>query len=340
MTRRTWTLLVSVALSVVLGVLGGTVRVPYVALGPGPTFDVLGETGGATVVQVEGTRTYPTTGQLNMTTVSVVDDVTLFGALGLWVSGRNALVPREEVFPPQLSEEQVQQQNVQLFEDSEGQAETAALRHLGYPSTVVVDQVAGGQPADGRLEPGDRLLAVRGRPVTAARDVVDALAGSAAGEAVPVRFRRGERPERTESLVLGAGEDPGRGYLGIGVADQPDVDFEVTISLADVGGPSAGLMFALGIVDKLTPGDLADERFVAGTGEISPNGAVGPIGGIPFKMLRASEAGATVFLVPAANCPEALSRTPDGLQLVRVDELAGAVAALETLAAGGTPPSC
>lgn len=340
MSRRTWTLLVSAALAAVLGVLGGTVRVPYVALGPGPTFDTLGEAGGATVVQIDGTDTYPTSGQLNMTTVSVVDDVTLFGALGLWVSGRNALVPREEVFPPQLSEEQVQQQNVQLFEDSESRAETAALRHLGYPSTVIVDQVAGGQAADGRLQPGDRLLSVGGRPVAEAQDVLDALAGTTAGETVAVRFWRGEDPERTESFVLGAGEDPGRGYLGIGVADRPDVDFEVTISLADVGGPSAGLMFALGIVDKLTPGELTGGRFVAGTGEITPDGAVGPIGGIPFKMLRASEAGATVFLVPADNCAEALSRTPDGLQLVRVDDLGGAVRALEGLGAGEPAPTC
>jgi len=331
---------VSVALAAVLGALGGVATVPYVALGPGPTFDTLGQVDGTPVVSIEGARTYPTAGNLNMTTVSVSDGVTLFGAMIFWLSGRNALVPRDAVFPPQLSDAEVEQRNVELFKSSESAAETAALRYLGYPGEVVVDAVEDGAPADGRLEPGDQLVRVDGVPVTAAREVIAVLADRNPGDVIEVGFHRGDRPAQAVPVTLGPGPEQGRGYLGIRVADQPDVDFTITISLADVGGPSAGLMFALSIVDKMTPGPLTDGRFVAGTGEITAAGEVGPIGGIPFKMLKAREAGATVFLVPAGNCAEARGRTPEGLQLVRVGTLDEAVDALEALGEGGPAPTC
>jgi PDZ domain-containing protein len=124
------------------------------------------------------------------------------------------------------------------------------------------------------------------------------------------------------------------------VTDRPDVDFDIIISLAEVGGPSAGLMFALAIVDKLTPGALTGNTFVAGTGAIDTGGEVGPIGGIPLKMIRAREAGASVFLVPAGNCAEAVQRVPEGLRLVRVGTLAEAVQSLDALQAGQQPPGC
>lgn len=340
MTRRTQTLLVSLGLALVLGLLGGVAPVPYVALGPGPTFDTLGQVEGTPVVDIEGERTYPTSGQLNMTTVSVVDEVTLFAALGLWLSGRHALLPRDEVFPPQLSQDEVEQRNVQLFEDSESMAETAALRYLGYPAKVVVDAVEKGRPADGQLKPGDEISSVQGRPVSSAQQVVDILAGRRPGETVELGLRRGDGSARTVEIVLGPGKEEDQGYLGIRLADQAAADFEITISLADVGGPSAGLMFALAIVDKLTPGPLAGGRFVAGTGEITSTGVIGPIGGIPFKMLKASEVGANVFLVPAGNCAEAVNRAPEGLRLVRVGNLDEAVHALDALRAGKPAPSC
>ena len=340
MNRRTWTLLVSLGLAMTLGLLGGLATVPYVALRPGPTFDTLGAVAGKTVVDIKGTRTYPTGGHLNMTTISVVDNITLYGAMGLWVSGSSALVPREEIFPPNLSEKQVEQQNQQLFQDSESTAETAALRYLGYPSKVVVDRLLTDAAASGKLAAGDRLLIIDGRAVRSAQQVVDLLADSRPGQTVQVGFQRGDTPPQQVAIGLRPGPEPNRGYLGIGVSERPEVDFDVTISLADVGGPSAGLMFALAIVDKLTPGPLAGDAFVAGTGEINPDGRVHPIGGIPFKMIRAREAGATVFLVPAGNCAEAVKRTPGGLQLVRVSTLNDAVRALDALRAGRKAPGC
>ncbi|HEY6422940.1 MAG TPA: PDZ domain-containing protein [Pseudonocardiaceae bacterium] len=340
MSRRTWTLLVSLGLAVALGLLGGLAPVPYVALGPGPTFDTLGVVAGKTVVDIKGIQTYPTSGHLNMTTVSVVDNVTLYGALGLWISGRSALVPRDEIFPPEQSEQQIEKHNQQQFQDSESNAEAAALRYLGYPTKTVVDQVVAGGAATGRLAAGDRLLDVDGKPVDTAAQAVDRLAGSPPGRLVTVRFQRDAAGPQDVAITLRPGAQPGRGYLGIGLTDRPDVKFTITISLADVGGPSAGLMFALAIVDKLTPGALAGDTFVAGTGEIATDGQVGPIGGIPLKMIRAREAGASVFLVPAANCAEAVARAPEGLRLVRVATLTEAVHALDALRAGQSTPSC
>jgi Lon-like protease len=117
-------------------------------------------------------------------------------------------------------------------------------------------------------------------------------------------------------------------------------DGDIRISLGGVGGPSAGLMFALAVVDKLTPGELAGGRFVAGTGAIESTGTVTPINGVPFKMRRAQDEGATVFLVPEANCEEAVATNPGGLQLVRVATLHDAVVALEALQAGQPVPPC
>lgn len=340
MNRRTWTLLVSLACAVVLGLAGGIATVPYVALRPGPTFDTLGSVDGKTVVDIQGTRTYPTGGHLNMTTVSVLDDITLFGAMGLWVSGRSALVPRDEVFPADITEKQVEQQNEQLFQDSESKAETAALRYLDYPSKVIVDEVLTNGASHGKLAAGDRVVTLDGEPADTAEQVVRLLDGSKPGQTVRVGVQRDDAAPQQVPIQLGTGEQPGRGYLGVGVADRPDVPFDITISLTDVGGPSAGLMFALAVVDKLTPGPLAGKTFVAGTGTITPEGDVGAIGGIPFKMMRAKEAGASVFLVPAGNCAEALQRAPEGLRLVRVGTLSEAVRALEGMQRGQQPAGC
>ncbi|MGH3824666.1 MAG: YlbL family protein [Pseudonocardiaceae bacterium] len=340
MSRRTSTLLLSLGLATALGLLGALAPVPYVALRPGPTFDTLGVVAGKTVVDIKGTEVYPTSGHLNMTTVSVVDNVTLYTALVLWISGRSALVPREEIFPPELSDQQVEKQNQQLFQDSEANAKAAALRYLGYPTTVVAGQVTPSGAASGKLSVGDRLLALDGQQIPTAQRAVELLSARQPGQLVQVRFQHGDTPPQEAAITLGKGPQPGRGYLGVGLTERAEVPFTITITLADVGGPSAGLMFALAIVDKLQPGELTGNTFVAGSGEIATDGEIGAIGGIPLKMIRAREAGATVFLVPAENCPDAVQRAPEGLRLVRVGTLADAVRALDQLRAGQQPPHC
>jgi PDZ domain-containing protein len=275
-----------------------------------------------------------------MTTISLHDGITLFGALGLWASGRYALAPREEYYKPGETNEQVKQENVKQFKDSQSNAEVAALRHLGYPVKVLAKDITTGSPADHVLAPGDRLLVVNGKKIVSEDDVRPALAGTKPGQTISITFQHEGQPERTEPLTLGQRPDRPEGFIGLTPIDRADVPFDVKISLQDVGGPSAGLMFTLAIVDRMTEVDLAGGRRIAGTGEITEKGEVGPIGGISFKVVGAREAGATDFLVPERNCAEAKSALPGGLHLIKVSTLDSALTALADLKAGRSTPSC
>jgi PDZ domain-containing protein len=336
--RRTWTAASAAMLALALGVLGATLPVPLVALGPGPTYNTLGEVDGDQVVTIEGPPVYPTSGQLNMTTVSVTDRLTLFGALGFWASSDSQVVPREPIFPSDMSLTEIQEQNTAQFSSSEANAESAALAELQIPATVIVSALVPGTPAAEILEPGDELLQVAHQPMASVRQVSDVLTTTRPGDVVSVQFRR-EGAVQERDIPLVARPDGQQGLLGV-VLGAVLRDGDVRISLGGVGGPSAGLMFALALVDKLTPTDLTGGRFIAGTGAIDANGAVNAINGIPFKMRRAQDAGATVFLVPDANCPEAAATNPGGLQLIRVGTLHDAVAALEGLRNGAPAPAC
>lgn len=343
LSRRGWTLVFSAVLVLVFGLLGTFVRVPYVALGPGPTYDTLGKVDDSLVVAIDGQQTYPTSGELRMTTVSLNDNVTLFGALGLWASGRYALAPREEYFRPGETDEEVRRENVKQFRNSQSVAEVAALRSLGKPVKVVIKEIVSGSPADkAGLSPGDEVLAVDGKQVSEQDDVLAALADTRPGQTVSLTFRHDGEPRRTESITLGKHPDAGekQGFVGFLPAERADVPFEVDISLEDVGGPSAGLIFALAIVDRLTEGTLVGGEQVAGTGEINAEGEVDPIGGISFKLVAAKEAGATAFLVPEKNCAEAVSAAPDGLRLIKVTDLDSARNALRGLKSDKSVPSC
>jgi PDZ domain-containing protein len=339
-SRRTWTLTWSLVLVATLGVIGGFVQIPYVALGPGPTYDTLGSNSGTQVVAVNGTRTYQTSGQLRMVTVSLTENVTLFGALGLWITGGYALAPREDYFSPGETEQQVQQQNVQQFKDSQSDAEVSALRYLHYPINVVAQQVVTGSPADRRILAGDRLVTVNGKNVASAEAVQNALVNTTPGQTVDIVAQTGNQAPRDLKIKLGSNPDRKQGFLGITPASHADIPFKITISLSNIGGPSAGLMFALAVVDKLTPDGVNGGMVVAGTGEINDLGDVSPIGGIPFKLMAARDAGATVFLTPADNCSEAKTHVPAGLRLVKVTSLGSAIKELGDLKAGRPVPGC
>lgn len=318
------------------------VAVPYVSLGPGPTFNTLGEVDGKEVVDIEGTEVYPTSGQLNMTTVSQRDGLSLGQALILWLSGREQLVPHDLVYPPDKSKDEIDEENNNDFRQSEDSAEYAALQYLKYPMAVTVDSVNEDGPSHGKLQDGDAIDGVNGKPVANLEEFQALMKDTRPGDTVTLDYRRKDGSLGVATITLGTHPDPERdnGYLGIGVLDAPWAPFKVNFNLANVGGPSAGLMFSLAVVDKLTTGDLADGQTVAGTGTITGDGKVGPIGGITHKMLAAKEAGASIFLVPADNCAEALTAPPDGLELVKVDTLASAVDSLKTLSAGGERPRC
>lgn len=340
MNRRIATLVAALVPVVVLGVVGTVVTVPFAALGPGPTYNTLGDADGVPVVQIDGTDVDPTTGHLNMTTVAVRDQLNIFEALGYWASGRQGLVPREEVYPPNKTKEEVQEGNQADFEQSENSAQLAALHHLGLPVVLVVGSVAPDGPAAGLLNEGERLVSVAGEPVDSVSAVRESVSARSPGESIDIVVEK-DGVARTESVVLGSRPDDAEsGYLGVTPTEEPDVPFSVTFNLADVGGPSAGLMFSLAVVDKLSPGELSNGDFVAGTGTIDSAGAVGPIGGIPYKLIAAREAGATTFLVPSQNCDEASQNVPAGLRLVKVDSLDGAIDSLDALGRGEDAPSC
>lgn len=322
------------------GVAGATVPVPWVSLGPGPTFNTLDTKDGTPVVGIEGLPTYPTSGNLNMTTVSVTDGLTMFRTLEVWADPDEQVVPRSAVFQPGQTQEQIDAKNNQDFSDSESAAVSAALTHLQLPVRVFVGAQPTGLPPNPVLRAGDQVASVAGRDITRIDEIRDALTGTTPGQQVPVRIVRDGAPQDV-TVTLVALPGTGQGGLGITpVAKPASPDDRITISLSGVGGPSAGLMFALAVVDRLTPGELTGGRFIAGTGEIGPTGEVGIISGIGLKLTAAKDAGAQAFLVPAGNCAEARAHAPDGLALIKVEALDDAVADLDILRADGAPPTC
>lgn len=338
--RRILTLIVALVPVLVLGVVGSVVTVPFVALGPGPTFDTLGQVEGKQVVDVTGAPLDPTSGHLNMTTVSVRDGLNLFEAFGFWVSGEHGLVPRAEVYPPGVSREEVDKSNQQDFKDSESDAEVAALHYLKMPTVVLVRGLGDEGPAKGVLEVGDELISIDGTPITTPKDVIDIVGTKAPGDTISVVYRRGDAEQTSQITLAPRPGDEAKGYLGITPGEGGRPPLQVEFNLADIGGPSAGLMFSLSLIDKLSPGELNGGKFVAGTGTIDQDGKVGPIGGIQYKMIAAREAGAETFLVPADNCNEAGQRAPEGLRLVKVDTLDSAITGLADINAGREAIGC
>lgn len=340
MNRRISTLIVALVPILIFGMLLTMVTVPYVALGPGPTFDTLGEVEGKQVVEIDGIDLHPTSGHLNMTTVSQRDGLTLGQALVFWASGRDQLVPRELVYPPDKSKEEIDEANTKDFRQSEDSAEYAALHYLKYPMAVTVESVDPEGPSNDKLQPGDAIDAVNNTPVANLDEFQEILKTTKPGDTLVVDYRRKNAPAGTVDITLGKHPEREQGLLGVGVLDAPWAPFTIDFNLANVGGPSAGLMFSLAVVDKLTTGDVNGSKFVAGTGTITGDGKVGSIGGITHKIAAAGEAGASVFLVPADNCDEAKSAGVGGVALLKVETLEQTINSLRTLSAGGEPPRC
>ncbi|MEU8297716.1 PDZ domain-containing protein [Micromonospora sp. NPDC048909] len=337
MRRRGLTVLLGALFTALLsiGVLGAPI--PYVVLGPGPTVNTLGTEKGKEVIQVSGRPTSTSAGQLRLTTVGVQPSVKLRSAIAGWFSKDEAVVPRELIYPPGESQEQVEQRNAEDFAASQTSAETAALRELGFPVQVVVKTVAADGPAAAVLKPGDVLTSVDGQPVPVAARLTELIRAKPAGSALTIGYTRVGAPATAQ---VTSREQDGRPRIGVEIEQQQPHPFNLSIALEDIGGPSAGLMFALGIVDKLTPADLTGGAVIAGTGTIDDEGKVGPIGGIAQKLVGAKHAGAKVFLVPADNCAEAVRNPQPDLPLLKVGSLDEALTALETLRAGGQPTRC
>lgn len=298
---------------------------PYVIYSPGPTVNVLGKFDGKQIITVDGEPTYPTGGELRMTTVRVTNPdarIHLFEAMRAWLSNEQAIYPREAVYAPNETQEDTERESALQMASSQDVAVAAALTELGYhvdevPLTILA--VTEGAPADGKLKVHDQLIKVGGVKVTKPKQVVDLVQADPPGQPLEIVVRRDGAKvtvQVTPKKIDGAmriGVTPGPGFR---------FPFEVSMgSLGDIGGPSAGTIFALGIIDTLTPGELTGGDEIAGTGEIAASGQVGPIGGIQQKIVAARNAGAGLFLVPAENCAEALGAPNGSMRLAKIETL-------------------
>lgn len=317
---------------------------PYVVEQPGPTWDTLGETDAGPLITIEEAQTYPTEGELRLLTVSLRGNperpLTWIDVAEAYLDPSDAIIPMEAAFSPTQTVEESNEAGRIEMQNSQAAAIAAALLHEGYEvdSDVRVAGVIPGSPAEGVLQEGDRILSVNG---DVAYDVYSIRASIAAQEG-DTSFEVERDGERLDVSVTPAVED-GQRLVGIYPANEFSFPFPVQIELPNVGGPSAGMMFALGIVDELTPGALTAGTHWAGTGTISALGDVGGIGGIVQKMHGALDAGATHFLAPAENCGEVVGHVPQGLTVFAVETLDDAIAAVEAVAEGADTsqlPTC
>ncbi|GAA3275740.1 PDZ domain-containing protein [Dactylosporangium vinaceum] len=342
MRRRGLTVLFGALLLLVLAWQATVVRVPYVEMGPGPTYDTLGtdtgKPGGKPIISVDGATATKSKGQLRMTTVSVQPNMTLLDAMIGWWQKDRAVVPRELIYPPDRTQQQVDEDNARDFQQSQTSAETVALRELGYPVAVTVAEVTAGYPAEGKLQKDDVIKSVDGTAVDTPDKLTELVRSKPAGSTHRFEILRAGQAQTVE-VATKAGDD-GNPRIGIQAGTSQPHPFKLTIQLDRIGGPSAGLMFTLGIIDTIKPEDLTGGMIIAGTGTIDDSGNVGPIGGIPQKLVAAKAAGAKVFLTPAANCAEAMDNPQAGLPLVKVNNVHDALTALDTLRAGRTPTLC
>lgn len=329
-----------------LGIGAAALPVPYVIESPGPTFNTLGKDGGKPVITITGRDSFPASGNLDLTTVVMAGGpktpATIFDIFRAWLDPSKAVYPEELIYPKGTTAEQTVKQGEVAMETSQENAVAAALRELDIPfeQRLTVVGLSEPSPSQGKIQEGDRLVSINGKAMTSMSVIQAELAAAAGAPAAVVVDRKGSSVTET---ITPTKNDAGRYVLGVLLASDFTFPFDVRISLDNVGGPSAGMMFALGIVDSLTPGDLTGGKHVAGTGTITADGAVGPIGGIAQKMIGARGQGATMFLAPAANCSDVVGHVPDGLQVVKVETLADATSAVEKLASGGDTsglPTC
>ncbi|MDO5617143.1 YlbL family protein [Kocuria sp.] len=318
---------------------------PYVLERPGPAFDTTGQIDGKQVMTLEGVETYPTDTQLDFTTVYVVGgpgaSPRILDTMYSWFAPTQAVLPQEVMYPPTATREEISNSGTAAMDSSQDLAVASALEHLdeSYDTTLTVYDVVPGSPADGTLRAGDVLKSVNGEPITSLDGLREALNNDDDASVTLDVDRDGGREELTVATV----ESDGNQQLGVYLERGFDFPFEVNFALENVGGPSAGLMLSLGVIDELTPGSLGGDTHVAGTGTIDVGGDVGPIGGIRQKMVGAREAGAEIFLAPVENCAEVRGNQPDGMTVVAVENLDDAVSALESVASGESPsalPSC
>lgn len=345
-TRRANALIIAGCSFIILLLVALLLPLPYVKMAPGPTFNTIGQVDGKDLIEISGATTYPVTGNLNMTTVRESGGprggLTIFEALAGWLDSSDAVLPRELLYPDDVSGDEVQRQGAIMFESSQSDAVAAAAHYLKLPTTdlTIVTAVYDNSPSSGTLQPRDVIKTIGGTAVATPEQVATTIRSKPIGTTFAIGIERSGTASTVSVVSAANPQDATVPYIGIAVGILYQPDFTVTWTLKDVGGPSAGTMFALGIVDKLTPDDLAGGRFIAGTGTIDPQGNVGAIGGIRQKLAGASAAGAQLFLMPDVHCAEAAGHIPAGLTVVPIKTLSDAVDAIHAWRDGGQLSTC
>lgn len=308
------------------------VHVPYFALTPGPARDV-GE-----LIKIDGGNASALNGELLLTTVSL-HEIPIYDAVRGWFDPSIAIVSRSAIIPSGSSETDVEERTTAQMEESHTLAAAAALRLLDYsvtvePSGARVQGVGEGVPASRTLRTGDVIIGADGQPVKRAEDLVAVIGRHKVGDTIGLRIMRGTETIDVATQTIGRPENPLDPFIGIFLETVPRVKLPLAVKIDSlgIGGPSAGLMFALGIYDLLDPGDLTRGRIIAGTGEILIDGQITAVGGIRQKVESARRAGAQLFIVPQAELGQACAMAK-GMPIVGVDSLKQAVDAL----AGATP---
>lgn len=327
---------ISTLVTYALVIIGAIIPVPYMVEMPGPVFNTLGKHEGTEVVTISGAKTYPTSGTLDMLTVAVAGGPgrKVYPSQAFWsvVKKQDTVVPSEAYYPLTTTRDQVTQENNAQMATSQDFAVAAALNHLGkkYGTRLGIGSVVAGAAVEGVVEPGDIITKLNGEKINgSAEDIARVQDTVAKGDPVELDIERDGKKLQETITPKGTADGP---KLGVVLAPTYDFPIDVKFNLEDVGGPSAGLVFALTIIDKLEPGDMTGGKRIAGTGQIAEDGTVSPIGGARQKVVAANEAGVEYFLSPAGNCAEA-AQAAKGLDMkvVRVDTLDTAVNAIDAM---------
>lgn len=322
-SRRRLSPLALLSVAILIGTLAMALfPAPYVIERPGPAFNVLGEQDGKAVISFTGATSYPTTGSLDLLTVSLVGNreqtPTWPEIFAAWLDPAQTVAPLDEVYPVGTTVEESEAESVAMMAQSQQDAIYVALKKLGYeiPVHIYAQQVNKNSPSSGKIVAGDYLEKVDGthpKDFAELRELVKAFDGKTP---LQVEVSRDGKPVQLQ--ISPTKNDDGEYMLGVLVGFKFDFPLTVNLKLSDVGGPSGGMIFALGIYDALTKGALLGGEHIAGTGTIDTSGAVGPIGGIRQKLYTAQRAGAKYFLAPAENCSEVNGEIPAGLRVFRV----------------------
>jgi Lon-like protease len=286
------------------------------------------------LITIEG-PTHSSKGSLHMTTVTV-REATLLRALGGWVNREVSVIPREYVYPPGKTEREIVQQNATEMDQSGIAAAVAAYRELGVlgpPEGALIVATAAKTPAAGVLEAGDLVVGLDGGQVTSIDELKAIVARHKVGDELKIVFRRGGQEKEGNVRLIPSPESKRAPIIGVTVITKFKMPYEVKLSPGNIGGPSAGLMFSLSIVDRLGSEDLTHGFTIAGTGTIDGDGKVGAVGGVAQKVEAAERIHARYFLAPrdSNEADQARKAVESDMKVVEVDTIHEAVAALENL---------